>query len=280
MMVELKTGSKVARPLAGKLIMVTRARSQAGSVADKLKALGSKVVEFPTIEIQSPEDYAVLDAAIKNVRNYEWIIFTSVNGVEQFFGRARHLKQPVSELQTSRFAAIGPETAKRLEAAGVHNCLVPQKYQAEGLLETLAVENMRNQKVLIPRAAKARDILPETLREWGAEVDVVEAYRTVVPRADIGNIKALLRNGKVDVITFTSSSTVANFARLFEGQTLAEAVSSSAVACIGQITKKTVEDFGGRAHIVATESTIDGLIRAIVEYFTDGAGGPLLGRSQ
>ncbi len=260
--------SESARPLAGKLIMTTRARSQAGSLADKLEALGGKVIEFPTIEIQPPEDYAALDAAIKNVRNYHWVIFTSVNGVEQFLGRARHLNQRVSELQTSQFAAIGPETAKRLEAAGIRSCLVPQKYQAEGLLEALAPESMRKKKVLIPRAAKARDILPETLREWGAEVDVVEAYRTVVPVADSAHIKTLLRDRKVDVITFTSSSTVANFTRLFEGQTLSETVAGSAVACIGEITKKTVEDFGGHAQIVATESTIDGLIRAILEYFS------------
>jgi len=267
MMVELKAVSESARPLAGKLIMVTRARSQAGSLADKLKALGAEVVEFPTIEIQPPEDYAALDAAIENVRNYDWVIFTSVNGVEQFLGRARHLNQPVSESQTSRFAAIGPETAKRLEAAGIQNCLVPQRYQAEGLLEALTAESMRKKKVLIPRAAQARDILPETLREWGAEVDVVEAYRTVAPTADISNIKTLLRDGKVDVITFTSSSTVANFTRLFEGRSLAETLSGTAVACIGEITKKTVEDFGAHADIIAGESTIDGLIRAIVEYF-------------
>ena len=247
--------------------MVTRARSQAGSLADKLRALGGEIIEFPTIEIQPPEDYAALDAAIKNVGNYEWVIFTSVNGVEQFLGRARHLNQPVSESPTSRFAAIGPETAKRLEAAGIQNCLVPQRYQAEGLLEALTAESLRKKKVLIPRAAQARDILPETLREWGAEVDVVEAYRTVVPTADISNVKTLLRDGKVDIITFTSSSTVANFNRLFEGQSLAETVSGIAVACIGQITKKTVEDFGGHADIVATDSTIDGLIGAILKYF-------------
>ncbi len=280
MIVNLKSVIGSARPLAGKLIMVTRARSQAGSLADKLEALGAKVVEFPTIEIQPPEDYAALDAAIKNVANYEWVIFTSVNGVEQFFSRARHLNQSVSDSQTSRFAAIGPETAKRLESAGIRPCIVPRKYQAEGLLEALAPESMRQKKVLIPRAAKARDILPDTLRAWGAEVDVVEAYRTVIPTADTANIKTLLRDRKVDVITFTSSSTVANFTRLFEGQTFSETVSGTAVACIGEITKKTVEDFGGHAQIVATESTIDGLIRAILDYFSDEAGGALRGRSE
>lgn len=276
----LKSVIDSRRPLAGKLIMVTRARSQAGTLADKLEALGAKVVEFPTIEIQPPEDYRGLDAAIKNVRNYHWVIFTSVNGVEQFLSRARHLNQSLSDSQTSRFAAIGPETAKRLESAGIRPCIVPQKYQAEGLLEALAPETMRQKKVLIPRAAKARDILPDTLRARGAEVDVVEAYRTVIPMADTANIKTLLRDRRVDVITFTSSSTVANFTQLFEGQTFSQTVSGIAVACIGEITKKTVEDFGGHAQIVATESTIDGLIRAILEYFSDEAGGALQGRSE
>jgi uroporphyrinogen III methyltransferase / synthase len=267
MKANLKTMSESDRPLGGKLIMITRARSQAGALADKLEALGAEVVEFPTIEIRPPENYAGLDAAIKNIHNYDWVIFTSVNGVEQFLGRARHLHEPMGDLQSSRFAAIGPETAKRLEAAGFRPCLVPQKFQAEGLLELLETESLRHKRVLIPRAAKARDILPETLKAWGAEVDVVEAYRTVIPSAHTADIQALLRQRKVDVITFTSSSTVANFKTHFEGQALSEALSDIAVACIGEITKKTVEDLGGRAHIVATESTIDGLVRAIVEYF-------------
>lgn len=267
MVVESKAAAESARPLAGKRIMVTRARSQAGGLADKLKALGAEVVEFPTIEIRPPENYAALDAAIENVRNYDWVIFTSVNGVEQFLGRAQHLNQPVRDSQTGRFAAIGPATAKRLEAAGIHNCLVPQKYQAEGLLDMLAAEGMGKKKVLIPRAAKAREILPETLRQWGAEVDLVEAYRTVAPSGDASRLKALLRDGKLDLITFTSSSTVANCAGLFDGQNLAQTLAGVTVACIGQITQKTVEEFGGHADIIASESTIDGLIRAIVQYF-------------
>jgi uroporphyrinogen III methyltransferase/synthase len=271
-MMELKVVSDSARPLLGKRIVVTRARAQAATLAHKLQALGAEVIELPTIEMQPPEDYAALDAAIKTLRTYDWLIFTSVNGVEQFLMRARHLNETVTESKTSRFAAIGPETAKRLEAAGIRDCLVPERYQAEGILEVLTPESMRNKKVLIPRAAKARDILPETLRQWGAEVDVVEAYRTVVPTDSMSDVKNLLSGHKVDIITFTSSSTVSNFARLFEGQSLQEALSGVAVACIGQITKQTVEDLGGHADIVAAESTIDGLIRAIVEYLSDRGG--------
>jgi len=247
--------------------MVTRARPQAAALAHKLQALGAEVLEFPTIEMQPPKDYAALDAAINDLQSYDWLIFTSVNGVEQFLTRARYLDKTVTKSKSMRFAAIGPETARRLKAAGIRNCLVPKRYQAEGILEMFSPESMRNKKVLIPRAAKARDILPETLRQWGAEVDVVEAYRTVVPTEGMSEVKILLSGHKVDVITFTSSSTVANFARLFEGQYLPEVLSGVAVACIGQITKQTVEDLGVRADIVAAESTIDGLIRAIVEYF-------------
>jgi uroporphyrinogen III methyltransferase/synthase len=266
-MMEVTAVSDPARPLIGKRIMITRARPQAAALAHKLQALGAEVVEFPTIEMQPPEDYAALDAAIKNLHCYDWLIFTSVNGVEQFLARARDLDEAVTESKSMRFAAIGPETAKRLKAAGIRNCLVPKRYQAEGILEILTPESMRDKKVLIPRAAKARDILPDTLRQWGAEVNVVEAYRTVAPAEGVSELKGLVSAHKVDVITFTSSSTVANFARLLEAQYLKEALSGVAVACIGEITKKTVEDLGGQADIVAAESTIDGLIRAIVEYF-------------
>ena len=266
-MTEVNAVSDSGRPLLGKRIMVTRARPQAAFLAHKLEALGAEVLEFPTIEVQPPEDYAALDGAIENLRRYHWLIFTSVNGVEQFLARARHLHKSVTESKTLRFAAIGPETAKRLEAAGIHDCLVPKRYQAEGILEMLTPESMRNKKVLIPRAAKARDLLPETLRQWGAEVDVVEAYRTVAPKEGLSQVKLLLSGHKIDVITFTSSSTVANFARLFDGQSLPELLAGVVVACIGEITKQTVEELGGRADIVAAESTIDGLIRAIVAYF-------------
>ena len=256
-----------ARPLLGKRVMITRPRLQAEALTHKLQALGAEVLEFPTIETRPPEDYAALDAAIMDLQSYDWVIFTSVNGVEQFLSRARHLDKTITESKTMRYAAIGPETAKRLEAAGIHNCLVPKRYQAEGILEMLAPESMRDKKVLIPRAAKAREILPDALRQWGAKVDVVEAYRTVVPTEGMSELKILLSGHKVDVITFTSSSTVTNFVRLREAKNLKEALSGVSVACIGEITKKTVEDLGGQADIVAAESTIDGLIRAIVEYF-------------
>ena len=254
-------------PLTGKRIVVTRARTQASNLAQSLEALGCEVVAFPTIEIQPPESYRALDEAIESANRYEWLIFTSVNGVEHFFDRAKMLGKSFADFNAIAVAAIGPETAKRLEAEGLLCRLVPKQYQAEGLLESWNPEEMRGKRVLIPRAAQARDILPETLREWGAEVRVVEVYRTVTPRADAAGLLRALRAGEIDMVTFTSSSTVTNFAALVGGESLIEALGRTRIACIGPITQKTVEGLGGRADVVATDFTIPGLVKAIIKYF-------------
>ncbi len=255
-------------PLSGKRIVITRARAQAGSLAQKIEDLGGEVVEFPTIEIWPPANPTPLDEAIENLHRYELLIFTSVNGVERFFERVAGLQKNSKILASIQIAAIGPETARRLEAAGVARCLVPTSYRAEGILDVLEPEAIRGKRVLIPRAAKAREVLPETLRRWGAEVDVVEAYRTVNPKTDTGGLKEMLRGGAIDMITFTSSSTVANFVRLFEGRGLADILADVPIACIGPITKKTVEELGGVAKLVAREFTIQGLLRVMVDHFS------------
>jgi uroporphyrinogen III methyltransferase/synthase len=254
-------------PLAGKRIVITRARAQGSGLARRIEDLGGEVVEFPTIEIQPPESFAALDGAIGKIKTYDWLMFTSVNGVEYFLDRLQRLHKSTTELKGIKVAAIGPETVKRLEAAGVEGCLVPKQYQAEGMLEILMPETMRGKRVLIPRAAKARDILPETLRQWRAQVDVVEAYRTMIPLTDSGWFKDLLRSGGVDMITFTSSSTVSHFIRLFPGRDLAQVLAGVAIACIGPITQQTVEELGGRAAVVAKEFTILGLVQAMVAFF-------------
>ena len=259
-------------PLLGKNVMITRARAQAGNLARRIEELGGSVIECATIQIEPPKSYAALDAAIETIREYDWLIFTSINGVEQFLARAERLNRSAADLKTIQVAAIGPETASRLKSAGINDCLVPRQYRAESLLELLAAESMRGKKVLIPRAAKARDILPESLKEWGAEVNVVEAYRTVAPPVDGSALKKLFRQGRVDVITFTSSSTVANFAGLFSGERLADVLDGVTVACIGPITQATVEELGGHADVVALEFTIDGLVCALVEFFARSAG--------
>ena len=259
------------RPLAGKRIVVTRARAQAGGLAGRIEELGGEVIEFPTIEIQPPESFAALDAAIARIADYDWLIFTSVNGVEQFLARFEHSGKSSAEFQSKRVAAIGPPTAKRLESAGIHSCLVPEQFQAEGVLDALKPEELRGKRVLIPRAAKAREILPETLRQWGAVVDVVEAYRTVIPTLDASRLRGLLQEAAVDMVTFTSSSTVANFVKLFRGEKLSDILHGTAIACIGPITEATVRELGGKADLVSAEFTIPGLVRALVEFFERGA---------
>jgi uroporphyrinogen III methyltransferase / synthase len=254
--------------LRGKRILVTRARSQASSLVQGIESLGGEVIEFPTIEVRPPETYGPLDQAINQIGSYDWVIFTSVNGVEQFLNRFEKLGKNVADLAGVEVGAIGPETAKSLTAARIQPSLVPKQYQAEGILEMLTPETLRGKRVLIPRAAQARDILPETLRQWGAEVDIAEAYQTVLPQADVSTLCRLFRQDGIDMITFTSSSTVSNFAALLRDQDLPRLLSGIVIACIGPITKRTVEDLGMRPEVVAEEFTIPGLVCAIIDYFS------------
>src|SRR5262245_17669803 len=204
--------------LKGKRILITRARSQALSLAQRMESVGGEVIEFSTIEIKPPASYEPLDEAIKRITSYDWLIFTSVNGVEQFLNRFEKLGKTIADLAGMEVSAIGPETAKKLTTANIRLSLVPKLYQAEGILEALLSQNVFGKRVLIPRATKARDILPEALRQRGARVDVVEAYQTVLPQADVAALCKLLRDGKSDVSTFTSTSTATKFAAMLQDQ--------------------------------------------------------------
>jgi uroporphyrinogen III methyltransferase/synthase len=259
--------SSSQKPLAGKRIVITRARKQAETVARSIEELGGDVIDFPTIEICPPESFAEFDAALDKLNLYDWVIFTSVNSVEPFLERLKLRGKTAEALSAHKVGAIGAETAKRLEAARIRASLVPERYQAEGILDAISPEEIRGKRVLIPRAAEAREILPATLRKWGAVVDVVVAYRTELPRLDVRPLSDLLVERKVDVITFTSSSTVRNFVRLFGGRKLGEIARGSTIACIGPITAATVEELGGRADIVADQFTVKDMLRAIVEHF-------------
>jgi len=255
------------KPLAGKRIVVTRARAQSQTIVHQIEDLGGEVIEFPTIEIQPPENFDALDAAIAKIQSYDWLMFTSVNSVEAFLSRLQHIGKTVDLLDHLNVGAIGPETAKELTTAGFTCCLVPERFQAEGILDKVTPETMRSSRVLIPRAAEAREVLPDTLRKWGASVDVVVAYRAAIPMTDVGPLSSQLRRHEVDVVTFTASSTVKNFACLFNQKKLSEIVNGSLIACIGPITAQTVTEFGGQAAIIAKEFTMPGLVRAIVDYF-------------
>ena len=266
------------RPLSGRTVMITRAREQAAEFAAALEGYGARVVSCPTIEIVAPESYALLDDAIENLFGYDWIIFTSVNGVEHFLRRLEAAGKEVGELDDVRVCAIGDATSERLAAAHVHVDVVPQKFQAEGVFDALenylgGRENFRNLNFLLPRAAVARDFLPRALEEAGARVDVVAAYRTVRPETtDRARAEALLVGGGVDCVTFTSSSTVHNFAQLFDTRDLRRLLAGVRVACIGEITARTAAEYGLRADIQPSEFTAPALARAIAEFYREAKG--------
>jgi uroporphyrinogen III methyltransferase/synthase len=255
------------KPLSGRRIVITRAREQAVAFSEAVEKLGGEPFPFPTIDILPPDSYEPLDEAIDRIQEYDWIIFTSVNGVKAFLDRMRTLRKDLQSLQRASIAAIGPETAKALRSADLRVDLLPGEYRAEAILKELDPRQIAGKRVLIPRAAVARNVLPETLQEWGATVDVVAAYRTVAVGSRADRLRALLREKRVDAVTFTSPSTAAAFAGLFEGEPLAELLADTAVACIGPITRGRVEALGIRVDIVPQDYTIAGLTRAIAAYF-------------
>lgn len=255
------------RPFAGRRIVVTRARQQAGVLAQRIEALGGEVIEFPTIEIVPPESFAALDGAVRQIESYRWIIFTSVNSVNAFIGRLQLAGKAAADLANARVAAVGAQTAKWLADAGVAVATIPSSYRAEGILASLDPAELAGKRVLIPRAAKARDVLPDTLRGWGATVDVAEAYRTVAPTFDAAGVLRRFRRGDIDIVTFTSSSTVSNLVQLCGGGSLAAIVGTATIASIGPITAQTIEELGGQVTVMAQQFTIDGLIGAMIDYF-------------
>ena len=266
------------KPLAGRAVMITRARAQAAEFASALESYGARVVACPTIEIVAPESYALLDEAIENLFGYDWIIFTSTNGVEHFLARLTAAGKDASDLDSLRVCAIGDATAERLVAAHIHVDVVPQKFQAEGVFEAIenyigGREQFENLNFLLPRAAVARDFLPRALEDAGARVDVVAAYRTVRPETtDRARVEAMLVGGGVDCVTFTSSSTVHNFAQLFDTRDLRALLAGVRVACIGEITATTAAEYGLRTDIQPAEFTTVALARAIADYFRETRG--------
>ena len=232
------------------------------------------VVICPTIEIVEPESYALLDQAVENLFGYDWLIFTSVNAVDHFFRRMEALGHDAGEVDELSVCAIGEATAVRLREARVHVDVVPERFRAEGILAALESylgghEKLNHLNFLMPRAAIARDFLPDALEDAGARVDVVPAYRTVSPDvSDRGRIEALLTGGAIDCITFTSSSTVNNFAQLFDTTDLSHLLKGIVVACIGDVTSATAADLGLRTDILPSESTIPALTQAIANYYS------------
>lgn len=255
------------RPLFGKRVLVTRARDQAAEFTDLLKLYGADPVEFPTIEVAPPESWEDLDDAIRRIEEYHWLIFTSVNGVVYFLERLKAAGKDVRCLKGIKLCTIGPRTGQEIERMGIRVDLMPEEYVAEAVIEQMGRRNLQGQRILIPRAAVARDVLPEALTRMGSRVDVVTAYRTIRPTRDVDWVKKLLQGKQISVITFTSSSTVRNFVEMFGPDEARRLLQGVAVACIGPITAKTVEEYGMTPDILPKDSTIQSLTQAIVERF-------------
>jgi uroporphyrinogen III methyltransferase/synthase len=255
-----------SRLLEGRRVVVSRAREQAFGLSQALCRRGADVIEAPAIRIEPPHDWAPLDAAIRELASYDWIIFTSVNGVRFFFERCQSLGRSPGELAGSKLGAIGPATAAALQTRGLHVDIVPERFVAEEFFEALRqVGQLQGSRVLLPRADVAREALPELLRREGACVDVVIVYRTVTAREEIGLAVDLVTRGLVDVVTFTSGSTVRSFFSVIDDK---ERLRDKFIpASIGPITSQALREQGFTPGIEASEYTTDGLVEAIVDYF-------------
>jgi len=251
-------------PLAGTRILVGRARHQAGSLSASLRSLGAAVIEIPFLEIRKPPSYQPLDDALKSINNCDWLILTSANGVEAMWERLRKLRIPRRNLTHLQIAAIGPATKKAIVKHGLKVKMVPEEYVAESVVKGLR-DKVSGKRVVLIRAKVARDVIPEQLRASGAQVDVVEAYETVVPEKSRARLRKLMKNAsrRPHIVTFTSSSSVRNFAELL-GQVKAGSLRSVQFASIGPVTSATLGELQMPATIEAREFTMGGLIRAIV----------------
>ena len=252
-------------PLFGRTIVVTRARAAASEFATALGRLGAEVVEFPTIETAPPRSYAMLDRALKRIDSFDWIIFTSATGVESFIGRLKSLGRDIRALGDASIAAIGPATAARLRDYALRVTALPDEYRAERIVPAIGLKRIRGKRFLIPRAEIAREALPEILRDKGAkEVVVAPAYRTVKPKgAQPARMRELIAAGAIDLVTFTSSSTVTNFCEL-----IGASAKQVKAAAIGPITAATAQEHGFEVVVRPRKYTIEALTDSIRDYFS------------
>jgi uroporphyrinogen III methyltransferase / synthase len=259
------------KTLFGKKVLITRSRAQSRQMSERIRELGGDPILFPTIQIAPPDDFGPLDNAIHRISSFDWVVFTSVNGVDRFFQRYFEVKSDIRDMAGPRIGAIGPVTAASIRRHGLSVDLLAKKFVAEGILELLSEEDVRNMKFLIPRAARARDILPDELRRLGGEVEVVPVYRTIPPDdADIADTREMLKRGEIDAITFTSSSTFTHFLEMMKGIDLQQDLGSVVLASIGPITSETIRENGLTPTVEASEYTIDGLVEALVGHMGEG----------
>ncbi len=256
------------RPLFGRRIAVTRAREQASDLIARLNGLGAECLECPSIRVVPPDDWTRLDAAIENLDRYRWIVFTSVNGVRFFFQRLFALGKDARRLGGLHTAVIGPATARRLAEFGISSDIVPDTYRAESVVAAFAGRDLKGERILLPRAAEARTVLPEELSKMGAEVDEIAVYHTVPDDSGSRMLIEALENRSIDMVTFTSSSTVRNFKAMLPADGFAELLKGVTVASIGPITTETATRLGFHVDLTAPEFTIDGLVAQILDYYS------------
>ncbi|GGA41044.1 uroporphyrinogen III methyltransferase [Kroppenstedtia guangzhouensis] len=254
------------KPLFGRRILVTRAKGQNQSMAEKIRRIGGEVVEFPTVEIRPPRQQERLDQALRHLETYDWVIFTSVNGVDFFFRHLKRLNIDIRQMHRARLAAVGPQTAQALEGKGLWVDILPEAYKAENLIEALKPHVRPGETVLLPRANIARKLLATELTACGCQVTDVDVYDTVPGSQGIGEVAGMLKREDLHFLTFTSSSTVRNFAKALSTvesgwKSLLDGVR---VVCIGPITAQTAEQYGVKVDAIAETYTVDGLIDAII----------------
>jgi uroporphyrinogen-III synthase len=269
--IKMIASKKPAQPLSGTRIIVGRAKAQAGSLAKLLRDKGATVTAIPFIDIRPPKSFKRLDAALREILEYDWLILTSVNGVEALFDRMKKLKLEVGWIAHLRIAAIGPATKAAIEKNGLDVHVVPDEYIAESVVKALK-KKVEGRRVLLVRARVARDVIPNELRKAGAAVDVIEAYATVLPKSSRTQLLAAFKDARnsPDVITFTSSSTARNFVELIGKKAAYSGVLDGVkLASIGPVTTATLRELGLKADIKAKEYTIPGLVEAIVSHCTD-----------
>ena len=254
------------KPLTGRRILTTRASKQSCGLAKPLRDLGAEVIEIPTIAIKPPASYNALDSALKRIADYDWLILTSVNGVEALFGRLKKLRVPAARLKHLQIAAIGPATKREIEKQGLKVAVMPEKYIAESVVEALAGKTA-GKRVLLVRAKVARDVLPNELKKTSAAVEVVEAYQTHVPMGAKAKLNRLFagKTTRPHIVTFTSSSTATNFLDLLEKEHYAS-LREVLLASIGPVTSATLTKAGFKPQIEAKEYTMEGLAAAIREH--------------
>ena len=253
--------------LAGKTVLVTRAPGQAGEFSKILRERGANVVEVPTIEIVPPLSWAEADRAIDRLPGYDWLILTSPNAANWFFRRVRERRGELACLAGVRVCAVGPKTREIIEGAGLAVDFQPSVYRAEGLIDEAGTDAWRGARVLFPRAAEGRDVIPKEMQRVGAELDLVTVYRTIASPAGRERLRSLLDAGELDAVTFTSGSTVDNFISLLEPPQLAALKGRVLVACIGPVTADAARAAGLPVDALAREATIPALADALEERF-------------